>query len=44
MNTSQPQDNLRKKLIKLKRKTVETERSKNEDSIGAPAPFPLLRR
>ena len=43
MNTSQPQDSLRKKLIKLKkRKKVEKERSKNGDSIFAPAPSPPL--
>ena len=39
MNTSQPQDSLRKKLKKLKKlKKVEKERSKNGDSIVAPAP------
>ena len=43
MNTSQPQDSLRKKLKKIKkRKKVEKERSKNGDSIVAPAPFPPL--
>ena len=42
MNTSQPQDSLRKKVKKLKknRKKVEKERSKNGDSIVAPAPLP----
>ena len=39
MNTSQPQDSLRKKLKKLKKpKKVEKERSKNGDLIVAPAP------
>ena len=40
MNTSQQQDSLGKKLKKLKkRKKVKKERSKNGDSIVAPAPF-----
>ena len=44
MNTSQPQISLSKKLKKLKkRENVEKERSKNGDSIVAPAPFPPLR-
>ena len=43
MNTSQPQDSLRKKLKKLKkRKKVQKPRSKNGDSIVALAPSPLL--
>ena len=43
MNTSQPQDSLRKRLKKLKkRKKVEKERSKNGDSIVAPALSPPL--
>ena len=41
MNTSQPQDSLRKKVKKFKknRKKVEKERSKNGDSIVGPAPL-----
>ena len=43
MNTSQPQDSLRKKLKKLKkRKKVEKERSINGNSIVTAAPSPPL--
>ena len=44
MNTSQPQDSLRKKVKKFKknRKKVEKERSKNGDSIVGPFPSPPL--
>ena len=44
MNTSQPQDSLRKILKnQQKRKKIERERSKNGSSIVAPAPSLPLR-
>ena len=41
MNTSQPQDSLRKKVKKLKKwEIIEKERSINGDSIVVPFPLP----